>query len=268
MYILQNVCNYFLLFSVTFSYSRIFWKMKQNEALRKSFKLISGPKGKLFISFSLGLYYESKSRNSGTASVSSRPSCFSGSSSKSISEITAAHLEMNPPPEDLTVPRSSLDASHGLSVCPSCSCLSYLSRWCVGAERKVIMEVCVCVEVRFRLFPLILGGSWQQSPLIHPCAGRPAALVPLGVEQAVWDQGSTLGSALPCLNLSTSCVHLELCLVIITCLTYTILVLIWSEGLWKDRSLLIGLVRGHFATLSSWGRGERKASSTQLSANA
>ncbi len=150
---------------------------------------------------------------------------------------------MNPPPEDLTVPRGSLDASHGLSVCPSCSCLSYLSRWCVGAERKVIMEVCVCVEVRFRLFPLILGGSWQQSPLIHPCAGRPAALVPLGVEQAVWDQGSTLGPALPCQNLSTSRVHLELCLVIITCWTYTILVLIWSEGLWKDQSLLIGLVR-------------------------
>ncbi len=128
--------------------------------LEKSFMFISGPKGKLFISFSVGLYYESKSRNSGTASVLSRPSCFSGSSSKSISEITAARLEMNPPPEDLTVPRGSLDASHGLSVCPSCSCLSYLSQWCVGAERKVIMEVCVCVEVRFRLFPLILGGSW------------------------------------------------------------------------------------------------------------
>lgn len=175
-------------FSITFSYSCIFSLhavTKQNEALRKSFKFISGPKGKLFISFSVGLYYESKSRNSGTASVLSRPSCFSGSSSKSISEITAAHLEMNPPPEDLTLPRSSLDASHGLSVCPSRGCLSYLSRWCAGAERRVIMEVCVRVEVRFRLFPLILGGSWQQSPLIHPCAGRPAALVPLGVEQAV-----------------------------------------------------------------------------------
>ncbi len=190
--------------AVTFSYSRIFSLhavTKQNEALRKSFKFISGPKGKLFISFSVGLYYESKSRTSGTASVLSRPSCFSGSSSKSISEITAAHLEMNPLPEDLTLPRSSLDTSHGLSVCPSHGCLSYLSRWCVGAERKVIMEVCVRVGVRFRLFPLIFGGSWQQSPLIHPCAGRPAALVPLGVEQAVWDQASTLGPALPCLNL-------------------------------------------------------------------
>lgn len=91
------------------------------------------------------------------------------------------------------------------------------------------MEVCVRVGVKFRLFPLILGGSWQQSPLIHPCTGRPAALVPLGVEQAVWDRGSTLGLALPCQ--STSRVHLELCLVIIICLTYTILVFIWSEGL-------------------------------------
>lgn len=66
---------------------------------------------------------------------------------------------MNPPPEDLTLPRSSLDVSHGLSVCPSRSCLSYLSQWCVGAESKVIMEVCVHVEVRFGLFPLILGGT-------------------------------------------------------------------------------------------------------------
>ncbi len=88
------------------------------------------------------------------------------------------------------------------SICLSLTRLSLLSESvvCWSWEEGDYGSLCACWS-EIRLFPLIFGGSWQQSPLIHPCAGRPAALVPLGVEQAVWDQASTLGPALPCLNL-------------------------------------------------------------------